>query len=338
MFIGLLSVRCLKQHFDWCTSKGIVIFRHQKRFHFYPYRMASKFQFTTLPKDEKLAESFDVFLCNGFNLPSFAISFLKEEYDTYQAREDDIYVISYPKTGTTWLQEIVYLIHSNIDINSALNIDLNQRFPYIEHSRTNFNDVKNMDSPRLLKTHLPYSCLPQDIIQKQCKIIYITRNPRDVAVSYYHFACMLKETQYKGTFEQFFQRFLLDRPTYSPFLLHNLEFWNQRNDKNILFLSYEDLKIDLVGNLKKIAEFLNRKLNPEELNAIKEHCEFKNMSKHKTTALSEDSAVDKKASSFYRKGQVGDWKNYFTEEMLKKLDEKVEKVLKGSGLQYTYEI
>ncbi|GFR32957.1 sulfotransferase 4A1 [Trichonephila clavata] len=83
-----------------------------------------------------------------------------------------------------------------------------------------------MSSPRFLKTHLPYSLLPQDILQKQCKLIYITRNPRDVAVSYYHFACMLKETQYKGTFEQFFQRFLLDRPTYGPFLLHNLEFWN----------------------------------------------------------------------------------------------------------------
>lgn len=61
--------------------------------------MAEKLQFDTLPKDVSLSESFDVFLCNGYSLPSFAISFLKEEANTYEAREDDIYVVSYPKTG-----------------------------------------------------------------------------------------------------------------------------------------------------------------------------------------------------------------------------------------------
>ncbi|GFU26033.1 sulfotransferase 1C4 [Nephila pilipes] len=300
--------------------------------------MAQNFRFETLPKKLELAESFDVFLCNGFNLPSFAIKFLKEEYDTYEARDDDIYVVSYPKTGTTWLQEIIYLIQSNVDLDSARKLNLDERFPYIEHSKTNFNEVKNMSSPRLLKTHLPYSLLPQDILQKQCKMIYVTRNPRDVVVSYYHFACMLKETQYKGTFEQFFQRFLLDRPTYGPFLLHNLEFWNHRHDKNVLFLFYEDLKKDLYGSLKKIAEFLNRNLSSKELDAIKVYCDFKNMAKNKSTALSENSAIDGKASNFYRKGQVGDWKNYFTQDMILKLDEKITEVLKDSGLKYTYEL
>lgn len=61
--------------------------------------MSSKFQFSNLRKDEKLAESFDVYLCNKFSLPSFAIKFLQEEYETYEARNDDIYVVSYPKTG-----------------------------------------------------------------------------------------------------------------------------------------------------------------------------------------------------------------------------------------------
>ncbi|CAL1274355.1 unnamed protein product [Larinioides sclopetarius] len=299
--------------------------------------MTAKFQFSNLPKDEKLAESFDVYLCNEFSLPSFAIKFIQEEYETYEARNDDIYVVSYPKTGTTWLQEIVYLIHSNVDIKSALTLGLNKRFPYIEHSMTNFSEVKNMGSPRLLKTHLPYSCLPEDILQKQCKMIYITRNPRDVAVSYYHFACMLKETQYKGNFEQFFQRFYFDRTTYSPFLLHNLEFWNHRNDKNVLFLFYEDLKRDITSNLKKIAAFLDHKLSPEDLISIKEHTDFKSMAKTESTALSEDSSIGNKGS-FYRKGQVGDWKNYFTQDMIQMLDDKVNEVLKDSGLQYTYEL
>lgn len=77
--------------------------------------------------------------------------------------------------GTTWLQELVYLVHSNVDLETANKVDLSTRFPYIEHARTNFSYVKSMPSPRLLKTHLPYSLLPQDIHKKQCKVSFIKR-------------------------------------------------------------------------------------------------------------------------------------------------------------------
>lgn len=63
------------------------------------FNMAESLRFDTLPKDLKLAENFDVFLCNGYSLPSFAIAFLKQEADHYEAKDDDIYVVSYPKTG-----------------------------------------------------------------------------------------------------------------------------------------------------------------------------------------------------------------------------------------------
>ncbi|XP_035218190.1 sulfotransferase 1E1-like [Stegodyphus dumicola] len=300
--------------------------------------MAYDLRFETLPKDPKLEESFDVFICNGFSLPSFAIKFLQEEAKSYEAREDDIYVVSYPKTGTTWLQEIVFIIHSNLDFNAAKTTDLHQRFPYIEHAKTNYNYVKNMESPRLLKTHLPFSLLPPDVHSKKCKMIYITRNPRDVAVSYYHFACMLKETRYKGTFKQFFERFLANRSTYSPFLQHNLEFWKHRNDENVLFLFYEDLQKDLPKNLKKISDFLGKPLTAEEIKAVVDHCSFKNMAKSESVGLSDEDVVDGQGSKFFRKGKVGDWKNYFNEEMISKLDQQVEHVLSGSGLEYTYEI
>lgn len=55
--------------------------------------------FETLPKDPSLAENFDVYMCNDYSLPSFAINFLKNEALSYEAREDDVYIISYPKTG-----------------------------------------------------------------------------------------------------------------------------------------------------------------------------------------------------------------------------------------------
>lgn len=78
--------------------------------------------------------------------------------------------------GTTWTQEIMYLVQSNLDFSTAKSKDLNERFPYVEHARTDFDFVKKMPSPRLLKSHLPYSLLPPDIHKKQCKVtvIYFT--------------------------------------------------------------------------------------------------------------------------------------------------------------------
>lgn len=58
-----------------------------------------RLQFETLPKDPSLNESFDVFMCNDYSLPSFAVNFLKNEALSYKARENDVYIVSYPKTG-----------------------------------------------------------------------------------------------------------------------------------------------------------------------------------------------------------------------------------------------
>ena len=76
-------------------------------------------QFETLPKDSSLAENFDVYMCNDYSLPSFAIKFLKNEALTYEAREDDVYIISYPKTG-----EIYFFFQEVIIVNKLVNIFL----------------------------------------------------------------------------------------------------------------------------------------------------------------------------------------------------------------------
>lgn len=64
----------------------------------------------------------------------------------------------------------MYLVHSNLDFATAKSKDLSERFPYVEHASTDFNFVKNMSSPRLIKSHLPYSLLPPDIHEKRCKV------------------------------------------------------------------------------------------------------------------------------------------------------------------------
>lgn len=67
----------------------------------------------------------------------------------------------------------------------------------------------DIPSPRHLKTHFPYSLLPQDLTEK-CKSIYVARNPKDVAVSYYHHNRLLRCHDYKGDFQKYWKYFTED--------------------------------------------------------------------------------------------------------------------------------
>ena len=92
--------------------------------------------------------------------------------------------------GTTWVQEIVWQIYNEGAISSEKQI---YRFPFLESSACNSHkymqiDFKTLPSPRLIKSHLTYSTTPRSANKDdQCKYIYVARNPKDVAVSYFHF-------------------------------------------------------------------------------------------------------------------------------------------------------
>lgn len=46
--------------------------------------------------------------------------------------EDDVWVVTFPKCGTTWTQEMVWLVNNNLDYEEALNVNLNDRYPFLE--------------------------------------------------------------------------------------------------------------------------------------------------------------------------------------------------------------
>ena len=72
--------------------------------------------------------------------------------------------------GTTWLQEIVYLIHSDFDMNGAQKRLIDDRFPYFEFMYPGAKAVASLPSPRLIKSHLPLNLLPSDIQEKKPKV------------------------------------------------------------------------------------------------------------------------------------------------------------------------
>ncbi|XP_026468555.1 sulfotransferase 1 family member D1-like [Ctenocephalides felis] len=160
---------------------------------------------------------------------------IAERIKSFNVRSDDIWIVTYPKSGTTWSQEMLWLISNNLDFKTAREISLEERSQFIEFSafREHFPDtitpVDNMKSPRNIKTHLPASMLPDEIWEKKPKIVYVARNPKDVIVSFYHHFRMLEG--YYGTFEEFADTIMEDKLYWSPYWNHLLDFWKLRNQK-----------------------------------------------------------------------------------------------------------
>ena len=116
------------------------------------------------------------------------------EIKEFKTRPSDVWVASFPKSGTTWLQEIVFLIENNCDFVKAKSKIIEERSPYIEFASPGIDYINKMDTPRVIKTHLPYEFLPNNL-DKKSKIVYIVRNPKDVCVSSYYFFKMVKEAE-----------------------------------------------------------------------------------------------------------------------------------------------
>lgn len=67
--------------------------------------------------------------------------------------------------------------------------------------------MPNIAEQRFIKTHLPFSLMPPSVMDKQAKVIYVARNPKDVLVSYYYLSRTFRTTGYVNDFEQFWEYF-----------------------------------------------------------------------------------------------------------------------------------
>ena len=274
----------------------------------------------------------------------------KDRLKNWEIREDDVYVCAFPKNGSTWTQELVWLIQNDCDFGKAKAIQLDTRVPFLE-SPILKNFVKNRDSmdgefifkilatlpsPRILKTHLPLCLLPIDLLQKG-KVIFCLRNSKDTILSAYYHQMLLHG--FDGSFPYYFDLFMDNLLLYTSYFDYVTEIWKKRNHPNMCLLFYEDMKKDLAANIRKVAKFLGKEFEDEKIEALVDHLSFEKM---KTNTAVNKAGYEKhmahsKGGRFMRKGEIGDWKNHFTTEMNKRMDEAIEKYLKPIGLEFQYE-
>ncbi|GAB6032962.1 hypothetical protein CHUAL_012155 [Chamberlinius hualienensis] len=190
---------------------------------------------------------------------------------------NDIVIASFPRAGSTWVQEIVYHLHHIDKLDQPLLENIDVRVPLIEFPECTFEVLMNRPSPKLLKTNMPYHLMHYFEGGRKFKTIYIARNPKDVAVSCYHFYKMMSFMQFNGDFETFLTLFCENKVHCSPYLNHVLSYFNVNDFETHHYLTYERLQKDTFGEIKKIARFLNINADDDLLKKIEEKCSFDNM-------------------------------------------------------------
>jgi hypothetical protein len=140
---------------------------------------------------------------------------------------------------------------------------------------------------------------------------------------------------FEGTWDEFLDYFMNGEVPYGSYFDHVLEWWEHKDDENVLFLKYEVLKKELKGQVKIIAEFLGIQLSDEEANTIAEQCTFQAMKANPGIRADALSKMYKKGSHL-RKGMVGDWQNYFSDEQLAEFQKLYQYRMQQSGLEFEF--
>ncbi|XP_027008839.2 sulfotransferase 6B1-like [Tachysurus fulvidraco] len=238
-----------------------------------------------------------------------------------EAREDDIMLVAYPKCGCNWMVGVLR------KIITTCGYPLPEGAPLIEfHSPDTQKILSQMQSRRLFATHFHPDDIPVSFKTNKTKMLVVFRNPKDTVVSYYHFMNNNPVLPKAESWDKFFSDFMSGEVGWGSYFDHALAWEKHMDDPNVLIVTYEELKENLLEGIKKTADFFSFTLTDEQIQGIAGESTFSAMQSSSKTSHGKFGNV------FFRKGEVGDWKNHFSEDQSKQMDEEFEKKLAGTKL------
>jgi len=280
----------------------------------------------------------------GFTIPKGQEKTV-EKIQNMEVGEKDVWIVTYPRSGTTWTQEILWNIRNGVNVEKSKKIDIDLKFDFLDMDFLDEIDsdgntdtaMSKFGKERNIKTHLPFSLLPKDLLEK-AKVVYVGRNPKDVVVSYFHHQRLVKSSSPDLEFKDFVGLFMAELIKEDPYAGNIKEAWMKRDHPNLLFLWYEDMKRDLPAALRTISAFLGKPLTEEDINTLADHVSIDNMKKNPAVNHKDrhEKGVFLAGESFVRSGISGGWTKYFSEELEKEFDTWIEQKFKNSGIPFKY--
>lgn len=234
-------------------------------------------------------------------------------YKDFKVRDSDIWVITYPKSGTTFGTEMIWLLCSDLDYATASKTDLINRLCHLEwvddcdrwrerimiYLEINFrcpctqSRIKEFliaeeakVGQRVIRSHLPLSLLPAGLFESKAKIVYITRNPMDTAISLYHHNMHYNRSQ--TTLEESLSGFLTGQMHYGSYFDHVSEF-RELSDRldNMILVTFEEMKYSMSKVLHKLCKFFEKSYSEDQLGRLEAHLHFDQMKKNPSVNFEE---------------------------------------------------
>ncbi|KAL8565146.1 hypothetical protein ACOMHN_003933 [Nucella lapillus] len=253
---------------------------------------------------------------DGYRYPNFPADIVRNIRHLH-VRSDDVIVCAYPKSGTHWVWEIVrqmLALKKTQDGEYELgSVSVKEKDKGFLEMATQ-EDLDQQPSPRALNTHVHFENLPSKVLTSGCRLVMVVRDPRDVAVSYYHhhskLTCLY---HYQGEWTHYFPLFLDGKLDYGSWFDYHASWQKgllQHPELNVLALCYEQIQKSPMGALSHLADFLEVPYSKAGLRAVNNACSFDTMRLTKGPLETDDSG----SPIMYRKGKTGDWKSTFTRE------------------------
>jgi hypothetical protein len=232
----------------------------------------------------------------------------------FRARPDDVFISSYPRSGTTWLQYLLHVLASDGDSGFA---HISEVVPWYERSLSlgheRASNFERMPSPRIFKSHLPPAWLPAP-----ARYVYAERDGRDVAVSYH--ALYRSHLGSSESWDEFFERFIEGHVQYGSWFDH-VESWRARaHDPSVCIVRYEALVRDLALQAQRLCAFLGFDRSPARLAELVEACTFESMKRGEARFDHATAQHGVHSGAFLRRGGTGDHEVYFDAEQHRRFD------------------
>lgn len=227
----------------------------------------------------------------------------------FKLEPTDILVATYPKCGTTWTQQIVHGLRTRGSMDFE---EISLVVPWMESPPLPGLALAGpqVASPRAFKTHLYWERIP-----KGGRYIHVMRDPADTLTSFYHYVNGWMFEPDSVTVEEFCFGIFLKDARFGRYWEHLRSWWRVREREDVLLLSYEDMKEDLAGNIRRIGAFMGLSVDEDLVDLVTRQSTFEFMHAHEhqfddhptTTAVNQMTALPLELQTTkVRAGRVGD--------------------------------
>ena len=243
---------------------------------------------------------------------------------------DDTFIVSYPRSGNTWTRFLVAnLVYPEQPVTFA---NIEQLIPDCEAMSSRY--VKRVPRPRIIKSHEYFD-------PRYKKVIYIVRDPRDVALSYYDFSRKYRNIEDSHPLTSFVSDFVAGRLSSFDWGTwgENVASWFYTRNRRpeFLLLRYEDMLSDTQSELAKVARFLNIEPATDRLMGVVERSSADRMRKLEASQGEHWVATKNKRSDipFVRTASSGLWKEKLPAASIAEIESAWGPLMRELGYQVT---